>query len=177
DQAASTAGHDLALGAKNLAATYRADLGHDNHPRVRRATFCDNTEHFRNHIPGAIDHHTVADAQVAPGNFVHVMQRGVADGDAADLHRLQSCHRRDRAGATNLPLHITQYGDFFLRRTLVCDGPTRCTRNKPELFLPVKAIDPVDHAVDVIAELVAPRQDILVERLQRLDTGATFYFA
>src|SRR5690606_12840381 len=110
-------------------------------------------------------------------NFIHVMQRSVTDGDAADLHRLQPCYRRDRAGATNLPLDITQYGDLFLRRKLVRDGPTRCARNKSELLLPIKAIDLVDHAVDVIAELVAPQQNILVERLQRLDTGATFYFA
>ena len=46
-------------------------------------------DHLRDHVAGALDDHGVADADVLARDLVGVVQGGVADGGAADEHRLQ----------------------------------------------------------------------------------------
>jgi hypothetical protein len=107
--------------------------------------------------PGAPDHHRVADAHVLARQFVHVVQGGVADRDAADEGRLQARHRRQRAGATDLKLDVAHRGQRFLRGKLVRDRPARRARDEAELACCIEVVDLVDHAVDLIGQLRARR--------------------
>ena len=72
--------------------------------RTGRAVFAllHHLQHVRNHFAGALDQHGVANVQSQPLDLVHIVQRGAADGDAADLHRLEKRHRRQRARAPDL---------------------------------------------------------------------------
>ena len=55
----------------------------------------------RDDVAGALEQHRVADADVLALDLVHVVQRDVADGDAADRHRLELGDRRQHAGAAD----------------------------------------------------------------------------
>jgi len=43
----------------------------------------------RNYFSCPFDEYRVADMQTQPLDFIHVVERGTADSDASDLHRLQ----------------------------------------------------------------------------------------
>ena len=55
--------------------------------------------------------------------------------DAADEHRLELRHRRQRAGAADLELDAFDVVVLFLRRELVRDRPARRARDEAELAL------------------------------------------
>src|SRR5690606_9884017 len=86
---------------------------------------------------------------------IHIVQRGIADGDATDKYRYQSCHRRNGAGAANLELHITYGGSRLFRREFVGHGPARSARIKTQLFLPAQVVDLDYGAVDFVVQRVA----------------------
>ena len=67
--------------------------------RACDAALGQHPHHLRNDVAGAANHHRIADAHVLARQFIHVVQRRVAHRDAADEHRLQPRHRRQRAGA------------------------------------------------------------------------------
>ena len=50
--------------------------------------------------PRALDEHRIADANIALANIVFIMQGGLADRDATDLHRHQGGMRHEPAGAS-----------------------------------------------------------------------------
>ncbi len=93
------------------------------------------------------------------------MQGGVGHGDAADKHRLELGHRGDGTGAAHLELNVLQQGHLLFCRELVGSGPARRAGNETELPLQGDVIHLVDHAVDLIGEIPATRQDIIVKRL------------
>ena len=97
----------LAFGAHHRRTAHRAALGqHDRRRRVRGPALRQHAHHLGDHIAGAPHHHGVADTHILARDFVHVVQRGVADGDAADEHRLEPRHRRQRAGAADLEFDV-----------------------------------------------------------------------
>ena len=107
-------------------------------------------------------------------DVVLIVQRDVLHDDAADTDRLELADRGQRAGAADLDFDILEHGDGALGRKLVRDRPARRARDETEPFLPVEAIDLVDHAVDVVIEMRAPRFDVTVEGEQRVDRLADF---
>ena len=123
------------------------------------------------HVAGAPHDDGVADAHVLALELVHVVQRHVAHGDAADEHRLEARDGRERAGAPDLEVDAAHGRGLLLRRELVGDGPARRARDEAEVSLPVEPVDLVDHAVDVVIEAVAQRSDPRVVREAALDAG------
>src|SRR5947209_880784 len=105
--------------------------------------------HLGNDVARAPDHHRVSYPYVLAAQLVLVMQRRAAYRDAADEHRLQLRHRRERAGAPDLHLDRLHLGDLFLWRVLVRDRPARLARHVAELALQTQVVHLVDDAVDV----------------------------
>ena len=87
--------------------------------------------------------------------LVDVVQGRIADRHAADEHRLETPHGRQRSGSTHLEFDTLNLREFFLRGKLVGDGPARRPRHKPQFALHRQAINFVNDAIDVIAEGVA----------------------
>ena len=81
------------------------------------------------------------------------MQRGVADGGAADEHRLESRHRRQRAGAADLEIDLLQHRVGLLGRELVGDRPARLSRDAAEFVTAGEVVEFEDDAVDLESEL------------------------
>ena len=140
-------------------------------------------DHLRNHVAGALDHHRIADPDIAalaqllalvadPLDVILIVQRDVLHDDAADTDRLELADRRERAGAPDLNLDIAQHRHGALGRKLVRDGPARGARDKAETFLPIEPIDLVDDAVDIVVEPGALLFDLAVKRDQLLDRMA-----
>jgi len=122
---------------------------------IRGSAFQHRADDFRDHITGAAHDHGIADAQILARQLVEIVQRGIGHRGAADEHRLQARHRRQRAGAPDLQIDRQQCRQRFFGRKLVRDCPARRARHVAELALPVEAIDLVDHAVDVVRQLLA----------------------
>ena len=122
--------------------------------------------HFGNHVAGAPHDHRVADADILAAHFVFVVQRGIRDRRAADEHRLQPRHRRDRAGAADLHVDRDEFGQRFLRGKFVRQRKTRRARHEAERVLLVAPVDLVDHAVDVVRQRLALLADRVEEAQQ-----------
>ncbi len=93
------------------------------------------------------------------------MQGGVGHGDAADKHRLELGHRGDGTGAAHLEVDVLKRRHLLFCRELVGGSPARRAGNETELPLQGDVIHLVDHAVDLVGEIPATRQDIIVKRL------------
>ena len=75
------------------------------------------------------------------------MQCRVAYRHATDEHGLQTRNGGQGAGPSYLPLDGTDGRHLLLCGKLVCDGPARRPRDKPEPFLQVQRVNLVDHSV------------------------------
>ncbi|MNZ21557.1 hypothetical protein D3C78_386330 [compost metagenome] len=93
------------------------------------------------------------------------MQGGVGNGDAADKHRFELGHRGDGAGTAHLELDVLQQGHLLFCRELVGRGPARGPGHETELLLQRYVVHLVDHAVDLVGQLAAAGQDVVVEGL------------
>jgi hypothetical protein len=80
-----------------------------------------HADDLRDDVPGALQHHAVADAHVEPGDLVGIVERGVGHDHAADRDRLQPRDRRQLAGAADLDVDRVQPSS---RRA----GPEICAR-------------------------------------------------
>jgi hypothetical protein len=138
----------------------------DELPGARLARARHDANDFGDHVAGAPHDDRVADAHILAPHFVLVVQRRVGDGDAADEHRLQPRHRRDRAGAAHLHVDREHLGGHLLGRKLVRKCPARLARDEPELALQRGRVDLVDDAVDLERQPIAPRRDIEIELRQ-----------
>src|SRR5690349_20682832 len=130
----------------------RAFLREMKRPGVLRPLIDDDIDHLRDHIAGALDHHGVADPDVAPFpqhlalvadalDVVLVMQRDVLHDDAADTDWLELADRRERAGAPDLDFDVLQHRHGALGGEFVRDRPARRARDETEPLLPVDAVD------------------------------------
>src|SRR5689334_23153910 len=153
--------------------------------RALRPLVDHDIDHLRDHVAGALDHDGVADPDVAPLaqhlalvadalDIVLIVQRDVLHDDAADADRLELADRRERPGAADLDLDVTQHGHGAFGREFVRDAPARRARDEAEPLLPVDAVDLVDHAVDIVVELGALLLDLAMEGDQLLDGVAEF---
>ena len=101
--------------------------------------------------------HRVADADVARRDrrwrcsFL-VVQRGVGHDDAADGHRLEPRHRRQRAGAADLDVDAVSIVVACSAGNLWAIAQRGLRDDEAEPRLQVEPVDLVDDAVDVVAE-------------------------
>src|SRR6202011_4398582 len=107
-------------------------------------------------------------------DVVLVVQGDVLHDDAADADRLELADRGERAGASDLDLDIPEHRHGALGREFMRDPPARRARHEAQAFLPIEAVDLVDHAVDVVVELGALLLDAAVKVDQLLDRMTEF---
>lgn len=108
-----------------------------------------------------VDHHLVAQAQIAAGDVGRVVQGGVPDGRPVDLHGLEHGARGDDAGPADIPLDPQEAGDLLDGGELVRDGPARRPRPGTRLALVGRQVR-LDHdAVDPERQRGAQRGDVL----------------
>ncbi len=159
DQSAGAARDRLAFESQHRRPAFGALRRHDERLRILRPALGQHTNDFGDHVAGAAHDDGIADVHVLATHLVLVVQRGVDDGDAADEHRLQPRHRRDRAGAADLHVDADDFGRHLLGGELVREREARCARDVAELALRGEVVDLVDDAVDVVRQLRAPRAD------------------
>ena len=102
------------------------------------------------------------------------MQRGVGNGYATHKHGRKLGHRRELAGAAHLHVNGLHGGDLLLRRIFVRHGPARFAADKAQLLLQGKAVDLVDHAIDIKRQAVAQRGYFFVKCHQPLRSARHF---
>ena len=176
NQPPGAAGHHLVIATQNLTAAHRAAGRQGNIPGIRRSPLRDGPHHLGNHIPGPVHHHGVADADIQAPNFINIVQGGIAHGNAAHLHRLQPRHGCQGPGAPHLPVHAIEHGELFLGRKFVGNCPARRLADEAQVPLPIKAINLVDHPVDVVVQRITLVENIPVEVQQGLDPAANPHF-
>jgi len=162
-KATRAAPNRIARLADRIRPTFRADFWKNIWLRGAIAARKVNIGDFGYHVPGAVNLHPVALAQIAPlpdrragsvasGDVILIVQRRVGYHHAAHGHRGKARHRAERASAPHLNLDLLKPGPGQFRRKLVRNRPAWRGRAKAKTALQRKVIDLVHHAVDVIAE-------------------------
>ena len=128
-------------------------LGHAE--SFARLPFLDDFEDVGDDLAGALDEHGVVDVQTEAVDFVHVVERGAADGDAADLDGFQDGDGSERSGAADLEDDFIDDRGFLACGILVGDGPARGFRGEAEFALERGGIHFDDDAVDVVGKFFA----------------------
>ncbi len=159
----SGAPRDRLIGlAHHRRSAHRAHAGQRHQRRARNPALGQHAHHFRNDIAGATNDHRIAHSDVLAGQFVHVVQGCIADGDAADEHRFEPRHRGQRARAAHLKFDVAHRGESLFGGEFVRDRPARRPRNESQLPLQIEIVDLVDHAVDLVRQLRAQRTHLTV---------------
>ena len=117
-----------------------------------------DADHLRDDVAGALHHHRIAFANVLAGDFIFIVQGRPADHHAADGYRFQLGHRRQRAGPADLDRDLIEDRLRLFRRELMGGRPARRAADHAEPVLPVEPVDLVHHAVDVVGQRRALRQ-------------------
>ncbi len=164
-------GH-FSFNVMNRAATFRALFGHAK--RLARLPFFRHFQHMRDHFAGALDQHGVANLQAQPLDFIHVVERGTADSDASDLHRLEHGHGRQRSGAAHLHDDVVYNGGLLPRGIFVRNGPTRRFRRVTQFILNGNGVDLDHHAVDFVGQLLALSVPIVAIGRDGFDSSTKF---
>ena len=165
EQAAGAAGHRLPFQSLHRRATNRTLGGEEDLAGIHGALRLHHCHYLRDHIPRPAHYHGVADHDAKARYLVGIVQSGVGDGDAADEHRFELGHRGDGAGTADLELDVLQQGHLLLGRELVGRGPARGPGHETELLLQCYVVHLVDHAIDLVGQLAAAGQDVVVEGL------------
>ncbi len=113
------------------------------------------TDHVRDHLPGALDQHPVADADVLLGDVVEIVQGGVLDDDAADFDRFERGARCQHTRPPDLDLDAEQFRRHLPCRELEGDGPARVFAHEAEFRGEAQVVNLDDHAVGLVGQFVA----------------------
>ncbi len=129
-----------------------------------------DTNDLRDDIAGALDAHHVADMDILARDLVGIVQGDIGHHHATDIDRLQPRHWRKRSHAADLNINGGQTRQGLLSRKLVGNGPARRARHEAQPALPVKSVDLIDHAIDIIAEAGTGMTDMIINLKQTLRT-------
>ena len=154
-QATGAARDDLVGQARDGGAAFRAGGRHDELARAAGPLFRNGANDLRYHVARAAHDDGVADAQVAPADFVLVVQRHIGHRGAADEHGLEPGHRRDRAGAADLHVDRDEPCRHLFGREFVRNRPARLACPESQRALHLEAVDLVDDAVDFERQVTA----------------------
>ena len=163
----------LALEPHELGRSRARDRGEPPRRQALRALGQHRPDDLGDDVAGLAHDHRVAGAHVLGPHLVLVVQRGQADGGAADEHRLQHGEGRGPAGAADRH-HDVEQGGALLGRELVGDRPPRRLGREAQLVAVGEVVDLHHHAVDLVVEVVAVLLPVaqkadLVEASRRLD--------
>ncbi len=153
-QGIETPGHRLAFRSVKGMVTGGATLRH-YYPALCTVTLVDNRfDDLRDHIPCPLDKDRITYAQILAHDFVLVMQACPADHHSADVDRVKNCNRvtapvRPTWNSTPKSFVVAWVAGNFQ----AC--PTGSAGLVTESVLQTERVDLDDHAVDLIAEIVA----------------------
>ena len=164
----SFAGHDVFSQRQTASPSSRTQLtaaaraGRRHHPRlaVRRPPAEHRPDDSRDDIAGLLDDDPVAFADVLAREVVGVVQRRHRDRRAGQEHRFEHRERRDRAGAPDVDLDLSQQRRLLFRRKLERDGPARKLAGGAERAALRVGIDLDDHAVGIEGQRAAAARPI-----------------
>ena len=125
------------------------------------------------HIAGALDDNPVPGPNTQAFDFVAIMQRDVGYEDSTHRDRHQPAHWRQFAGSANLNIDRLQRRFRPLGRKFMGQRPTRRLGNKSEPSLPIKPINLVNDAINIIGHSGTALFDhtIMIKHgIQRIDT-------
>ena len=174
DEAAGAPSNSLSVFSYNSGVTDRAAFRQTYRLGAVRSLARNDRGHFRNDIPRSPHDDGVADAHILSVQFIDVVQRRIADGDASNEYRLETCDGCQGAGAADLELNRLDDRQLFLRRKLVRDRPTRRPRHETQLALQREVVDFVHDSVDVVAQRVPSIADVLIKVQATLDATHPF---
>src|ERR1700722_1645859 len=117
----------------------------------------DDLEHVRNYFASALDENRIAGVNVEAFDFVHIVEGGFGNGDAADLDGLENRKWGQHAGAADADGDFAKESGFLMRRIFIGDGPARRFRSEPELVLQADFVHFDYDAVDFIFQFFAFR--------------------
>ena len=120
----------------------------------------------RDYFAGALDEHGVAGVDAEALDFVHIVQSGFRDGDAADLHRLENREGSEHAGAAYADFNLFEQRGFLVRLIFVGDGPAGGLRSEAEFVLQADFVHFYYDAVNFVAKLFAlgvPFGDVVLD--------------
>ena len=92
--APSTAHDRLTLDPLNLGGALGTDCRHLNPFGGSWSIGHHDTRDLGDHIAGAMDNHSIANAHIQTFDFIHIVQRGITDRDPADKNRFKPRDRR-----------------------------------------------------------------------------------
>ncbi len=119
---------------------------------VAQLVLLDHPLHRRDHVPPLGDAHPVADGQLQQVDVVLVVQGGVGDRGAGELHRPDAGHRGDPAGAPDLHLDAL-HGRFGLGGLeLEGQGPARVMPGEAQGLAGRKLVHLDHQPVDVVGQ-------------------------
>ena len=174
----------LAFRTRNVAAANRTSRGHAKLLFFAGAFRLDDFHDFWNHVAAAFNQNVISDLQAESFNLVFVMKSRSRNGNAAELHRLEHRHRRQRSGPAHLHDDVVYSRRRLSRCVFIGNGPARGLAGCAKSFLESRRIHFHDDAVDLVTEIVAPcfhpitKFDHLVDRfaqravLVHVKTGA-----
>jgi hypothetical protein len=113
--------------------------------------------HLGDHITGALHQDGRTNADRFFDNIVFVMQGGVRDDHTAHGHRLQSRHGGQLTRPAHLNIDTLNNRLGLFGGKLVGNGPAGGAGCRTKAVLPIKTVDFVDNAVDVIGAFTSPR--------------------
>ena len=103
--------------------------------------------YFGDYLAALLHIHPVAFVDVQGGHLVGIDQRGTLDYGAAELYRLQVCHRSNGPGAAHLIVDGQDGGEGLLGLELVCYRPTGHLGRKAQGALKRHFVDFDDYSV------------------------------
>src|SRR5580700_3596793 len=125
---------DLALLVDDRRAALRAVRRHLERLGARMP-FLGDANHVRNDVTGAFDQDGVALADVLAPNLVEVVQGGIRNRHACELHGMKLADWSQRSDSADLHVDLLDYRLRLLRLELVRNRPARRARHLAELLL------------------------------------------
>ena len=168
---------DLVLVAHQLTAAGAATGGHDPRHRIGRTQAENRRNHARDHIPGFLDHDSVAFPEVLARDVFGVVQRRHRDRRTGEEHRLEDGIGRVRACPSDVDLDLPQLRVRLLRGELEGGGPARKFRSGPEPLSQREVVHLDHHPVGVEIEGLPPVRPSRTEGDDLVDAGTALMVA
>jgi hypothetical protein len=121
---------------------------------VAGAFFLEGADYGWDDLSGFFDEHTVSDLEVFAADFLDVVEGRAGDGGASDQDGFEFGHRRDVAGAADLPGDSFERGLGLFGFIFEGEGPARSFGRAAKFFAAFESVDFDDGAVGLVREFV-----------------------
>ena len=158
----------LAFPADDRFATLGTLARHDEFGFCASAFFGQHRHHFRDHFPGLVNNHRIADPHVFFTDKIFIVKSGPADGRTGDKNRPQDGGRSQHAGPPDADKNIFHDCNRLFGGKFPGDRPARLFGRVAEFFLQPQVIHLDYQSVNFIiqfAAFVRPTGAVVDDRL------------